>query len=119
MDDFKRINHELGHDAGDQVLAAADNRLSGALRAGDTDARFDGDEFTLLIPRVDHPNDALVIADRVLLALEPPYAVRGRSVRLSASIGIAVSTAIHTDAQEVLRGADTALLRAKAGGKGG
>ena len=119
LDDFKRVNDELGHAAGDEVLAAVGHRLSGALRAGDTAARFGGDEFTLLIPVVDHPNDALVIADRVLQALAPPFEIRGHTVRLGASIGIAVTTTIHGDAQEVLRGADTALLRAKASGKGG
>jgi diguanylate cyclase (GGDEF)-like protein len=116
LDGFKPINDQLGHKAGDAVLKAVAKRLHGCLRKGDIVGRYGGDEFTLLINNVSGQLDAIRVAERVLRKLQDPIDV-GRSVRVGASIGIALSTNIHARPEDLIRDADAAMYRAKAKGK--
>ena len=114
LDAFKTVNDSLGHAAGDEVLVEAAKRILTCVRAGDTAARFGGDEFVVLLENVDGAQVADVAA-RVLDELERPFEVRDRELIIGASIGIAMSGA---DDDDLLRNADLALYRAKETGKG-
>jgi diguanylate cyclase (GGDEF)-like protein len=115
LDRFKAVNDSMGHAAGDELLLAVAQRLSGALRAADTAARLGGDEFAVLLEDLGSVDEALLVAERVTDALREPIAVHGREVLVTAAAGIAVGSA---GASELLRQADVAMYRAKARGKG-
>ncbi|MES2522097.1 MAG: EAL domain-containing protein [Gemmatimonadota bacterium] len=117
LDDFKHINDSLGHAAGDQLLSLLAARLLDATRGSDTVARLGGDEFAVLLGAVRGDEEATIVAERVIRALQTPFALYGREVRVGASIGIAIADANDT-ADDLLRNADLALYRAKALGKG-
>ncbi len=114
IDRFKTVNDSLGHAAGDQLLVAVAERLSGCLRDGDTPARFGGDEFAVLLEGVDGHADAEDVANRILAEMRRPFDIQGRQLLLSASVGI--STA-RRRGEDVLRDADLAMYRAKTGGR--
>jgi diguanylate cyclase (GGDEF)-like protein len=116
LDGFKPINDTLGHDAGDTVLKAIANRVSDAVRAGDTAARLGGDEFAALIEGLASIDDARATADHIVAAVQEPLEVAGTTVIVSVSIGIAMNQP-GADAHAILRNADTAMYAAKAGGK--
>ncbi|HWK25363.1 MAG TPA: EAL domain-containing protein [Solirubrobacter sp.] len=117
IDDFKVINDSLGHGAGDELLIAAAERLSEAVRPGDLIARFGGDEFVILLEQVMSLSDVRRIADRVADVFRRPFALSGRERFLSASIGIAVADGAGVSAEDLLRDADAAMYQAKEHGK--
>jgi diguanylate cyclase (GGDEF)-like protein len=117
LDRFKGINDSLGHGAGDELLLAFAKRLGTCLRPSDTMARLGGDEFTILLEDPREPDDAAGVATRILTALKQPFDLGSHEVFVSASIGIAVSTAGYKHPNDILRDADTAMYRAKAQGK--
>jgi diguanylate cyclase (GGDEF)-like protein/PAS domain S-box-containing protein len=126
LDGFKMINDSLGHLAGDQLLVGVSSRLEKSLRSSDTVARFGqgftmarlgGDEFTVLLEDLKDPNDAKKAADRLMKALTSPFAIGGKEVFTSVSIGIALSNHSYEEPEEILRDADTAMYRAKSLGK--
>jgi diguanylate cyclase (GGDEF)-like protein/PAS domain S-box-containing protein len=121
LDGFKAVNDTVGHHAGDDLLVQAARRLTASVRGGDTAARLGGDEFAALIRGGgDQPlTEAQVrdIAERLRAALSEPYETHGRRVRVGASVGIAFA-APGLGPRELLRNADTAMYRAKQGGKG-
>jgi diguanylate cyclase (GGDEF)-like protein/PAS domain S-box-containing protein len=117
LDRFKVINDSLGHQAGDELLAAAARRLTGILRSSDTLARFGGDEFTVLVEDLTHSSGATGIADRIIETLRQPFTLAGHEVVVSASIGIVISTPAHTEPADLLREADIALYQAKGSGR--
>ena len=117
LDGFKTVNDGFGHETGDRLLVAVAGWLGEVLRDGDTLARFGGDEFILLVEDAGGKAGAARVAERVAAALDRPIALSGgREVRISASIGIAMSSPGAT-AEELLRRADRAMYRAKARGK--
>ncbi|MET9804277.1 EAL domain-containing protein [Streptomyces sp. NPDC006368] len=122
LDGFKGVNDRLGHQAGDELLVQAARRLQDSVRAGDTAARLGGDEFAALIvgdggqDQVARELQVHEIADRLRLTLSEPYRVEGREVRIAASIGVAFAEP-GISAGDLLRNADLAMYRAKAGGK--
>jgi diguanylate cyclase (GGDEF)-like protein len=116
LDRFKVVNDSLGHQAGDQLLQAVALRLDAALRPGDTVARMGGDEFTVLLEDTTDAREATVVAERVLSTLAAPFTVAGRELFLSGSIGISLG-GTDVDPKELIRDADVAMYRAKAGGK--
>ena len=117
LDDFKTINDSLGHASGDELLQAVARRIAGVVRATDTAARLGGDEFAVLVESLDTLRDAEATAERLLDALMPPFHIAERELRITASIGIAVSDG-STGAENLLRNADTAMYAAKESGKG-
>jgi len=118
LDRFKNINDSLGHDTGDELLRAAARRLVECARRQDTVARLGGDEFIILQEDLRGVGDATRLAERLLASLAQPLTIRGRPIYTSASIGIALSGAGYTRAEDLLRNADTAMYRAKAAGRG-
>jgi diguanylate cyclase (GGDEF)-like protein len=117
LDGFKQINDTLGHGAGDAVLIEVAARLLHCVRAGDTVGRFGGDEFAVLAEQVGTIDDATVVADRIIHALEQPFDIDGRARHISASAGVALYEQ-NTSADTVIRSADNAMYAAKAAGKG-
>jgi diguanylate cyclase (GGDEF)-like protein/PAS domain S-box-containing protein len=126
LDGFKMINDSLGHLVGDQLLVGVASRLEKCLRATDTVARLGegfivarmgGDEFTVLLEDLKHPDDAKQAADRLMKAVTSPFMLDGREVFTSLSIGIALSSSGYEQAEDILRDADTAMYRAKSMGK--
>ncbi len=114
LDGFKRINDDLGHQAGDQVLVEVAHRLRSCLRPNDTAARFGGDEFAVLLDGLSSESEAALVASRIMGALNEPLLLHGRRVSLSASIGIAPR---HSAEDDLMRNADLAMYRAKSRGK--
>ncbi|SDX17355.1 bifunctional diguanylate cyclase/phosphodiesterase [Thiocapsa roseopersicina] len=118
LDRFKDVNDSFGHPAGDDLLRQTARRLGGCLAAADTLARLGGDEFGILLEDIVDPQDAARVAERLITALgETTRLPDGSEVRIGASIGISVYQGQNEDAGEMLRQADAALYRAKAGGR--
>ncbi len=117
LDRFKNVNDSLGHAIGDKLLLGIARRLEHFLRPGDTVARLGGDEFAILIHRVEDASGAIHVADRVQEILSMNFSIDGHDVMVTASIGIAHSSTGYTNPEEILRDADIAMYRAKAGGK--
>lgn len=117
LDNFKHVNDNLGHQAGDALLVQIAARLQACAGPRDTVSRFGGDEFTLLLEEMPGPSYATQVADRIVRTLEAPFVVAGREVYASASIGVAVHDGTNGDGEELLREADLAMYRAKSIGK--
>ena len=117
LDHFKVVNDSLGHAAGDRLLCTVAERLQCFAGPDDTVARFGGDEFAVLFGQLAHVAD---LTRRVALIQErvaEPLDVDGRAIYTSASIGVAPLTPRYTNAEELLRDADTAMYRAKSEGR--
>lgn len=120
FDRFKIINDSLGHSAGDQLLVMVGERLRAALTPFDNRsvaARLGGDEFAVLVERLRDSEEASEIAQRLLDVFAAPYILEGREVSSSASVGITLSDMGYQRAEDVLRDADAAMYRSKAGGR--
>jgi diguanylate cyclase (GGDEF)-like protein len=119
LDGIKTINDSLGHKAGDGLLVALAERLRNRVRPEDVLARFGGDEFAVLLESVEHPSDAIRVAQRIAQSLREPFAVNDHQVSVSTSVGVALGCA-HTndDPEGMLREADAAMYRAKEQGPG-
>jgi diguanylate cyclase (GGDEF)-like protein/PAS domain S-box-containing protein len=117
LDRFKGVNDSLGHQAGDELLIGIARRLERCLRPTDTLARLGGDEFTVLLEEIGCEADATRVAERIHDELAAPLEVRGHEVFTSVSLGIALSSAGYESPEDMLRDADTAMYRAKAGGR--
>jgi diguanylate cyclase (GGDEF)-like protein/PAS domain S-box-containing protein len=117
VDDFKLVNENLGHTAGDEVLIAVAARLLTMIRPGDTVARFGGDEFALLVEDVDVESKIGQVADRMLEAFQEPLSVREDHVLVRVSIGIAIGGSDSHNRDDLLRDADAAMYVAKRNGK--
>jgi len=117
LDRFKDINDSLGHSTGDSLLKAVAERIRHCVREGDTVARFGGDEFTLMVPRVDKIEDAAKIAQKVIETLKIPFIVGDRELYVSTSIGISIYPGDGDDPETLVRNADTAMYRAKDQGR--
>jgi diguanylate cyclase (GGDEF)-like protein/PAS domain S-box-containing protein len=116
LDRFKAINDSLGHMVGDRLLIAIARRLENCVRAGDTIARLGGDEFAILLDHIEDARDAVRVAERALAELGT-FNIDGHELITTASIGIAISNADYAEPDHVIRDADTAMYRAKAGGR--
>ena len=118
LDGFKVVNDSLGHAVGDELLVAAARRLQTHLPLGATLARFGGDEFAVLLERITDPSEPVRAAEDLLAGLSTEFEVQGRTLYVTASVGIAVSTHRRSTQSDLLRDADTALYRAKVAGPG-
>jgi diguanylate cyclase (GGDEF)-like protein/PAS domain S-box-containing protein len=133
IDKFKVFNDSLGHAAGDDLLIQIARRLTASIRSADTFARGTknsqstagdntlarpgGDEFVVLAPELRDPSDAIRMSERLQQRLAIPFAVKGREIVITASIGIVFSGSSSADAEDVLRDAEIAMYRAKHAGK--
>ena len=118
VDRFKNINDSLGHAAGDDVLIAVATRLRLILPTHCVVGRIAGDEFVVLDPQTNGPNESMVLADRVLESFHEPLALRQGDVFVSASIGVSTyRPSVTNSADDLLRHADTAMYRAKESGR--
>lgn len=129
LDNFKRINDSLGHRAGDLLLREVGLRLSGCVRDSDVVAhyvesgpsidvsRLGGDEFTVVLNKLQAPEDAGMVAQRLIDALVMPVAIEGHELVVTPSIGIAVAPRDAADVDGLLKAADTAMYHAKSRGK--
>ncbi|MFN5126064.1 MAG: putative bifunctional diguanylate cyclase/phosphodiesterase [Bradyrhizobium sp.] len=118
LDNFKAVNETLGHGIGDKLLRAVAKRLRSTLREEDALARLNSDEFTIVQGGVMRPEDAVLLARRILDAISEPYLLEGHSVVIGASIGIAMSPGDGEDSEKLLKSADMALSRAKSDFRG-
>ncbi len=117
LDRFKVINDSLGHLIGDQLLIGIANRIKNCVRPHDVVSRFGGDEFTILLNRVQKVEDAIEIAERLQRKLAVPFLLDGYEVFTSSSVGITFANQEQKMPEEFLRDADTAMYRAKSSGK--
>jgi diguanylate cyclase (GGDEF)-like protein/PAS domain S-box-containing protein len=117
LDRFKNVNDSLGHTLGDKLLVGIARRLEHFLRPGDTVARLGGDEFAILLHRVETASGAIHVAERIQEILNMNFSIDSHDVFVTASIGIAHSATGYLSPEEILRDADIAMYRAKAGGK--
>ena len=113
LDNFKAVNDALGHGVGDKLLRAVAKRLRSMLREEDTLARLNSDEFAIVQSGLTRPEDAVLLARRLLEAIGDPYLLDGNSVIVGASIGIAMAPGDGDESEKLLKNADMALSRAK------
>ncbi len=124
LDGFKRVNDDFGHDYGDALLTEIAKRLKNGLRDSDTIARFGGDEFVVVVERMDDNlesmyHEAMNVSRRILANLKPGITVFDQSFLMNASVGISLIYGTHLSAEGVLREADKAMYQAKHTGKTG
>ncbi len=117
LDGFKAVNDTLGHAYGDLLLKETARRILACTRESDTVARFGGDEFIVLLPLVESPQDAVAVGEKIRQALQLPYVLAGTEQHISASIGIAVYPEDGADEASLIKSADTAMYMAKKGGR--
>jgi diguanylate cyclase (GGDEF)-like protein len=113
LDNFKAINDTLGHGIGDKLLRDVAKRLRSTLREQDVLARLNSDEFAIVQSGVSRPEDAVLLARRLLETIGDPYLLDGHSVVIGASVGIAMSPGDGDESEKLLKNADMALSRAK------
>jgi diguanylate cyclase (GGDEF)-like protein len=118
LDDFKVVNDSLGHAAGDDLLIAVTDRITGLVRQNDLVARLGGDEFAILTDDDAELSRSCAMAERLVRNLRVPYVLGEHTVTVTASIGIASADA-GRNAEDVVRNADVAMYMAKANGKAG
>jgi diguanylate cyclase (GGDEF)-like protein len=116
IDNFKFVNDSMGHDMGDLLIRQVAGQISDCLRAGDTVARFGGDEFTILLENT-HPAEVSATAQRIVNELSQPHILEERKVYTTVSIGVCLYPDDGADTQALLKNADVAMYRAKDSGK--
>jgi diguanylate cyclase (GGDEF)-like protein len=119
LDNFKAVNDTLGHAVGDKLLRGVAKRLRSTLREEDALARLNSDEFAIVQSGLTRPEDAVMLAKRLLEAIADPYLLDGHSVVIGASIGIAMAPGDGEESEKLLKSADMALSRAKQDARGG
>lgn len=117
LDRFKDINDSLGHTIGDTLLKSVAERIRRCVRDGDTVARFGGDEFTLMIPKIENVEDAAKIAQKIIETLKIPFFISDRELFVTTSIGVSIFPIDGGDPETLVRNADTAMYRAKDQGR--
>jgi diguanylate cyclase (GGDEF)-like protein/PAS domain S-box-containing protein len=113
LDNFKDINDSLGHDSGDDLLRQVASSLQDTVRSSDTVFRIGGDEFTIVLSKIEEETDAAVVAEKILDNFLKPFQVLERSIYVSMSIGIAVYPKDGETVETLIKNADTALYEAK------
>ncbi len=117
LDRFKVVNDTLGHDSGDFVLKDVARRLAACVREVDTVSREGGDEFVVLLPDLERPEHARVVADKILRELARPVEIGGNEVHITTSIGISHYPNDATDVNHLMKHADNAMYQAKDAGR--
>ncbi len=117
LDDFKYVNDQHGHGVGDDFLKLVGERLRTLLREIDSVARLGGDEFAVLLTHLQHPDEAELVAGKIVDSLSQPFEIAEHAISCGASVGIALFPDDADDADALLRRADVALYQAKRLGK--
>lgn len=117
IDRFKAVNDTLGHATGDLLLIHVGEKLLSCISNRETVTRIGGDEFSILLPKLADPNDAVKIARKVMKKLEEPVIIKGYEITISVSIGIAYYPNDGLDADSLIKHADQAMYRVKEHGK--
>lgn len=117
LDGFKAINDNLGHGAGDLLLISVANRLTQTVREVDTVARIGGDEFIIILSGIHSPEDAAIVAQKVIDALTAPFALNEETASISASLGIALYPDHEQTPEALLQCADKTMYAVKKSGK--
>lgn len=117
LDRFKNVNDTLGHHIGDQLLKHVAERLREVVRAVDTVSRLGGDEFVVVLHEIQSPDDALMVAEKIIAALAKAAVVEGHTLHATPSIGISVYPDDGDEAYALMKNADTAMYQAKANGR--
>ncbi|MBF0461720.1 MAG: EAL domain-containing protein [Magnetococcales bacterium] len=117
LDHFKLVNDTMGHEAGDRLLCAASQRITSCLRASDTVARLGGDEFTVILNQLTSPFYVELVARKILEQLAIPFVLFGEEFSVSGSMGITFFPHDATDAETLLKNADSAMYQAKKEGR--
>jgi diguanylate cyclase (GGDEF)-like protein len=118
VDGFKAVNDSLGHAAGDAILRSIASRLESCLRRSDTVSRYSGDEFVIVLPEIEHSDDAALVARKIVRAASGPHRVDSRNVTVTVSVGIALYPDDGREADVLIKHADTAMYDAKRTGLG-
>jgi diguanylate cyclase (GGDEF)-like protein/PAS domain S-box-containing protein len=113
LDRFKYINDSLGHSTGDKLLQSIAKCLKACVRSGDTVSRQGGDEFVVLLTGLSQPEDSVIMSKRILEAIAQPHCIDQRDLRVSTSIGVSLYPHDGTDAETLIKNADTAMYQAK------
>jgi diguanylate cyclase (GGDEF)-like protein/PAS domain S-box-containing protein len=113
LDNFKKINDSLGHAIGDKLLQSVASRLVACVRRSDTVGRQGGDEFVVLLSQVEHGEDAVFIARKILSSLGASYSIDQKHLDINASIGVSTYPGDGQDAETLVHKADTAMYDAK------
>lgn len=117
LDNFKAVNDQHGHDAGDAVLREVARRMAGVVRAGDVLCRLGGDEFALILPALPDEHAAEQLALRLIEAVRAPLLVEGKVMPVGATVGLAYSPLDAREAGQLLNASDQAMYAAKRAGK--
>jgi diguanylate cyclase (GGDEF)-like protein len=117
LDEFKLVNDTLGHAGGDALLKEVAVRLQSTVRSGDTVARISGDEFAIVLGDLARPEDAAIVAQKVIDRLAAAVEIHGKEVFVTASVGIASFPGDGADAEALIGAADAAMYRAKQAGR--
>lgn len=117
LDNFKVVNDSLGHGTGDRLLVEVAERIKACLRPDSTAARLGGDEFVVVVEELRNPDDAMLVAERIVESLRAPITLEGRELFVSASIGISLGLSVRNHriarAEDLMREADIAMYGAK------
>jgi two-component system cell cycle response regulator len=119
LDGFKKINDNLGHEAGDMLLKMVADRLLSAVRQEDTVARFGGDEFVLVLWELSDVDGVEILVSKVLKTLSQPYYINEQTVHMSASAGVSIYPIHSEDLEVLIKMADMALYESKHLGQNG
>ena len=117
LDRFKFVNDALGHAIGDRLLQSVARKLVACVRGSDTVCRLGGDEFVALLPDLDHSEDAAITARRMLKAVSAVHSIGDHVLDVSTSIGVSIYPDDGSDAETLIRNADTAMYQAKDTGR--
>ncbi len=118
LDNFKPVNDTHGHDVGDLLLKAVAKRMQNCLRKSDTAGRIGGDEFIVLLPKIDNQQDTLNVAEKIRFALNQPFELPGYpTIHISSSIGVAIYPEHGCDEIQLSKNADNAMYVAKESGR--
>ncbi len=117
LDHFKNVNDNMGHDIGDLLLKSVAERLVGCIREADTVARLGGDEFAVILDKIVKPEDAVLVADKIITSLAPPFHLNGHEIFVSTSIGIALFPEAGGNSIDLTKNADIAMYQAKMAGR--